>query len=379
MELACFRYVAGAWSQPFPALDSPQTLVLAFAGPGYHARPELFAELAAAYPQATLIGCSTSGEIDQTRVVDESITVSVVKFARTRLRWTHAKLGDSRDAGHTVADALYEADLRAVMVLSDGLRVNGTELVAGLSARLPERVVVTGGLAGDGDRFGHTWVLVDGKPEAHAVVAVGLYGDAVRVSHGSKGGWDAFGPERVVTKAKGNVLLELDGKPALALYKEYLGERAAELPSSALLFPLALRASQDDRDAVVRTVLGVDEQSQAMVFAGDLPVGSYAKLMRANFDRLIMGAQDAAEIARSGSSSSSSSPGLLAIAISCVGRRLVLGERCEEEIEATYEALPHGSHQVGFYSYGEIAPAPHGGRVALHNQTMTLTLLGEVA
>jgi len=371
MELACFRYVHGAWSQRFPALDSERTLVIAFAGAGYVDRPELFAQLAAAFPSSTMIGCSTSGEIDQTRIRDESITVAAVKFASTRVRCTHAKLGDSRDAGAALADALMAPDLRAVMVLSDGLRVNGSELVRGLNAQLPESVVVTGGLAGDGDRFGRTWVLVDGKPTSNAVVAVGLYGDAVRVSHGSKGGWDTFGPERVVTRSVGNILYELDGRPALALYKEYLGDRAAGLPGSALLFPLSLRASHDDANAVVRTVLGVDEAAQSMVFAGDLPTGWYAKLMRANFDRLILGAQ-AAGAAAAGTGSAPA----LSIAISCVGRRLVLGERSEEETEATLEMLPAGTQQVGFYSYGEISPHATG-RCDLHNQTMTLTLLGE--
>ena len=76
------------------------------------------------------------------------------------------------------------------------------------------------------------------------MVAVGLYGEHVKLGHGSKGGWDTFGPERIVTKSDGNVLYELDDKPALALYKEYLGDRAAGLPGSALLFPLALRASK---------------------------------------------------------------------------------------------------------------------------------------
>jgi hypothetical protein len=373
MELACFRYVEGAWSERFPALDSERTLVFAFAGAAYRDRPEVLAELAGAFPSSTLIGCSTSGEIDQTHIRDESITVAVAKFARTRVRMTSAKLGDSRDAGCALADSLFAPDLRAVLVLSDGLRVNGSELVGGLGSRLPERVVVTGGLAGDGDRFGNTWVLVDGKPESHAVVAVGLYGDAVRVSHGSKGGWDTFGPERVVTRSKGNVLYELDGRPALALYKEYLGERAAGLPGSALLFPLSLRSSPDDANSVVRTVLGVDEAAQSMVFAGDLPTGSYAKLMRANYDRLILGAQGAAESAMGAMAGASPS---LSIAISCVGRRLVLGERSEEETEATLEMMPPGTQQVGFYSYGEISP--QGGRCDLHNQTMTLTLLGEV-
>jgi hypothetical protein len=124
----------------------------------------------------------------------------------------------------------------------------------------------------------------------------------------------------------------------------------------------------------VRTVLAVDEQRQSMTFAGDIPQGSRAQLMRANFDRLIQGASDAATLA--GAARDVRDGETLAIAISCVGRRLVLGERTEEEVEATLDVLPPGSRQIGFYSYGEISPYAKG-PCDLHNQTMTLTTIAE--
>ena len=376
MQLATFCYAAGTWSTAFPDLDSEQTLVLAFASPGFCDNIEPLRAMVAAFPRGVVLGCSTSGEIDHTSVRDDSITVAAIKFDKVRIRRAHAVLAankDSHSAGVEIADQLAAEDLRAVLVLSEGLHVNGSDLVRGLNSRLPEGVVVTGGLAGDGARFARTWVLLDGRPQETTVVAVGLYGAALRIGHGSKGGWDTFGHERVVTGARGNVLYTLDDQPALALYKEYLGERAASLPGSALLFPLSLRTSSEGTNSVVRTVLSVDEATQSMTFAGDIPIGAYVKLMRANFDRLIMGAQGAA----SASGFECAGP-TLSIAISCVGRRLVLGERTEEETEATIDALPPGTQQIGFYSYGEISPHATG-RCDLHNQTMTLTLLGEAA
>ena len=374
MKLSTLRFLHGSWSGPFPDLDSEKTLVVAFAAPSYGDRPELFAQLAAAFPRAAVIGCSTSGEIDHTRIRDESITVAVMQFERTRVRYAHAPIASAEQsfaAGGAIADQLLGPELKALLVLSRGHDVNGSELIRGLNAKLPEHVIVTGGLAGDGDRFGKTYVLGEGTPLRDAVVAVGLYGDHVRVGHGSKGGWDTFGPERVVTRSLGNVLYTLDDRPALALYKEYLGDRASGLPGSALLFPLSLRASQNATESVVRTVLGVDEAAQSMTFAGDLPMGSYATLMRANFDRLILGAQGAGHAAMREYPAPA-----LCIAISCVGRRLVLGERTEEEIEAALESLPKGTAQIGFYSYGEISPHATG-RCDLHNQTMTLTVISE--
>jgi len=374
MQLETFGFVNGTWSSAFPDLDSERTLVVVFAAPSFGDNAAPLSAMLEAFPRSAVIGCSTSGEIAQTSVRDESISVAAIKFDHVRIRHAHARLAantDSFAAGIAIADQLVADDLRAVLVLSEGLHVNGSELVRGLNGRLPEGVVVTGGLAGDGARFARTWVLLEGKPQSDAVVAVGLYGAALQIGHGSKGGWDTFGHERVVTSARGNVLYTVDDQPALALYKEYLGDRAASLPGSALLFPLSLRTSQDDTNSVVRTVLSVDEATQSMTFAGDIPTGAYVKLMRANFDRLIMGAQGAA----SGSTFAGVGPAL-SIAISCVGRRLVLGERTEEETEATIDALPPGTRQIGFYSYGEISPHATG-RCDLHNQTMTLTLLGE--
>ncbi len=239
---------------------------------------------------------------------------------------------------------------------------------------LPKGVIVTGGLAGDGDRFQTTWTLQGQEPQTGYISAIGFYGKNIRVNHGSKGGWDIFGPERLITRSRGNVLYELDGKPALDLYKEYLGDRANGLPATALLFPLAIRSPSDNEKQLVRTILKVDEKEHSMIFAGDIPEGSHAQLMRANFDRLIEGASFAASKTSEGESGEKSR---LAIAISCVGRRLILGERAEEETEATLETFPKGTQQVGFYSYGEISPYVKGQSCDLHNQTMTLTLISE--
>ncbi|HYF13516.1 MAG TPA: FIST N-terminal domain-containing protein [Phycisphaerales bacterium] len=367
------------WSVPeFPRLDSERTLVLVFGAPSYLNDGRAIAELARWYPTSCIAGCSTSGEIHGSSLRDETLSVAVMRFAHTKLSLVTAPVrtpADSFNAGDSLARQLGGPGLRGVLVLSDGLKVNGSELIRGLNGVLPTDVVVTGGLAGDGDRFQRTWVLRNGAPADGFISAVGFYGDRVRIGHGSKGGWDVFGPERVVTRSEGNVLYELDGKPALPLYKGYLGERAAGLPATALLFPLALRQNGDDKKSLVRTVLSIDEKNQSLVFAGDIPQGSYAQLMRANFDRLIEGAAESALMTRSNLNGAVAGP-CLTVAVSCVGRRLVLGERTEEELERSLETLPEGTKQVGFYSYGEISPYSTG-RCDLHNQTMTLTTITE--
>ncbi len=376
MKIQTLSLQPGAgWAAPIDAsLDGDATMILLFGAPQLIDAPAPVTALLAALPRAHAIGCSTAGEIHGTCVGDHGAVAAIVRFERTAIRTAVAEVArarDSRAAGAQLGAALADPALRAVLVLSDGLTVNGSALVAGLAANLAPGVTITGGLAGDGSRFLATWVMHAGALRRGVVTALGLYGPHLRIGHGSRGGWDIFGPERVITRSDGNVLYELDGKPALQLYKDYLGDRAAELPASALLFPLALRTAAGSSHRVVRTVLAVDDATASLTFAGDVPQGALAQLMRANFDRLVQGASDAAAM----SQVPAGGP-ILSIAISCVGRRLVLGERIEEETEATLEALPAGTQQIGFYSYGEISPHADG-TCELHNQTMTLTTIGE--
>lgn len=367
------------WSSPFPGWDSEATLVTAFGGPELLDAPGPIAELVEAHPRSVVVGCSTSGEILGEQLCDGTLTVSVTRFETSRVHLAAeavAGTGCSRDVGARLVTRLRASapDLRAVFVLSDGLVVNGSELTRGMGEAAGPGVVVTGGLAGDGDRFGRTWVLHDGTATPGVVTAVGLAGDDLRVGHGSRGGWDILGPERRVTRSEGAVLFEIDGQPALDLYRSYLGERASGLPATALLFPLAVRAPGAEGRQVVRTILGVDEEARSLRFAGDVPQESLAQLMRANVDRIVDGAGDAAE--QTGAGTVAGEP-LLALAISCVGRRLLLGQRTEDELEALVSGLPAGADVVGFYSYGEISPVA-AGTCDLHNQTMTVTTVQEV-
>jgi hypothetical protein len=374
-----YRTATGWTPEPDPSLDGEQTLVLVFAAPEFAADPAPLQALARAFPRARRLGCSTAGEIAGPGVHDASISAAVVRFDRARLAHAVTTVdgaGDSAAAGARLAAALPHESLQAVFVLSDGLHVNGTALVDALVQRLPPGVAVTGGLAGDGSRFASTWVLAGEGAAAGHVGAIGLYGDSLCIGHGCDGGWQDFGPERRITRVQGNVLYELDGRPALELYKTYLGDLAAGLPGTALLFPLSVRRDGQAEAPLVRTVLAVDEASQSMTFAGDLPPGGLARLMRAHGDQLIDSAAQAAQQALGEARAADGGPALV-VSVSCVGRRLVLGQRTDEELESVLDAAPPGSVHLGFYSYGEISPRAAGGVSELHNQTMTVTVLRE--
>jgi hypothetical protein len=379
MELTTLAYHDSKWQGEFPPLDSKQTLVIVFGAPEFRDQPEPVEAIARAYPNSVVIGCSTSGEIFGEEIRDNSLSAAIVKFEHARLEYAESHVqssGDSFFAGQDIATRLFKPDLRAILVLSEGIHINGSELVRGMNSIVPESVVVTGGLAGDGDRFQRTWVLRKGCVEENGIVAVGIYGQRVHIGHGSKGGWEQAGTEHKITRSAGNVLYELDGKPALKVYEEHLGDKAAGLPATGLLFPLSLRITPDSPKTIVRTILGIDRDKQSLTFAGDIPNGYVAQFMQADFDRLVGGAADAARMMQSGTGASDAQSPTLMVAISCVGRRLVLGERTKDELEATHAIGGDNSRQIGFYSYGEISPYASG-HCDLHNQTMTLTSISE--
>lgn len=361
------------------ALDNPfiqAQLILVFGGVEA-IQASRYEELRGLFPTAQILGCSTAGEIFQTQVLEEELVATAIQFEHTAVQGFEIQLSPAETsfaAGDRLGRQILPHNLVHVFVLSDGLQVNGSELVRGLMQHLPLGVTITGGLAGDGDRFQQTQVLWNDAPQSGKVVALGLYGDRLKVGFGSFGGWEPFGPERQITKSHGNVLYELDGEPALALYKKYLGEHAADLPASGLLFPLSLRVEASDR-FLVRTILAVSEANQSLTFAGDVPEGTSAQLMRASFDRLVKGAMQAASISLQ---HLSGAPPELAILISCVGRKLLLKQRIEEEVEGVQEVLGVGTNLTGFYSYGEISPFAPGASCELHNQTMTITTLVEL-
>lgn len=375
MKVEQWSHINGEWSQKPEdlRLGKSANLIFIFGARSCLENQDLLRVVRGVYPKdATYIGCSTAGEILDAKVLDNSLVVTAVELERTPIRAASCmihSMEESQKAGEELAKTLNQSGLKHVFVLSDGTQVNGSELVRGIASQLPPSVAVTGGLAGDGSAFQKTIILFNDVVAPAQVAAIGFFGDALKIGYGSMGGWDVYGISRKVTRSKGNVLYELDGKPALEIYKLYLGEKAKDLPSSALLFPLSLKTGGNG-GAVVRTVLGVDDQEQSMTFAGDIPEGIYVQFMKANFTRLVEGASQAASTSYNALQEKEPD---LAILVSCVGRKLVLKQRTEEETEAVRQILGSKPKMLGFYSYGEISPFTPNAKCELHNQTMTIT------
>lgn len=374
MLVSQLQYKSGHWHRDADGEASHAQLVLVFGDRMVLRAGGYLPELQRMFPAAEVVCCSSGGDIKGASATEGGLVATAIAFGRATLKVVEEAVscvGDSEDAGARVGRRLLEDGLRHVFVLCEGLNINGSALARGLDGSLPDSVSVSGGLAGDGEHFVETVVGVGGRVHARRVVGIGFYGEHLEVGVGSFGGWEPFGPDRLVTRADGNVLYELDGRPALDVYQELLGPFGYALPASGLLFPLKIRRSVTGQ-GVIRTILGVDEGARSVTFAGDVPEGWTARLVRTQLDALIAAAGTAADRSRV---PGASGPPDLTLAVSCIGRRLLLQQRVDEELQQVQLAL--GSRVLaGFYSYGELAPARNGS-CELHNQTMTLTTLRE--
>ena len=377
MKTKQHHYLNNVWKD-FPSdLDAGKCqLVLVFGASGCIVKSDVYQHLKSTYPNADIIFSSTAGEIINDSVYDDSAVATAIEFEKTKVRCVKTNIkhhDNSFDTGNYLMEQLLTDDLNSVFVISDGTSINGSELVDGFNNN-KTGIPVSGGLAGDAARFEKTFTGINEIPSQGNVIAIGFYGKNIVIGHGSLGGWDEFGHERTITRSDKNVLFEIDHKNALYLYKEYLGVYVNELPGSALLFPLSIRLNHSEKN-LVRTILSVNEDEKSMVFAGNLPEGSKVRLMKANFDKLIEASSTAA--ADSFKSIKNHKPDL-AVLISCVGRKLILQERTDEEVEAAKDILGEHAAITGFYSYGEISPFNSNVQCELHNQTMTITTFTEL-
>ena len=373
MKIAQHYWDNKSWKQVGTQKVTPQLCLIFGSRPTLEAFPEFYSEIKAIYPYAQVITSSTAGNIIDERLVDDTIIMTAVEFQKTTIKTGCFKLGetDDKSLGEKIAGYFIDKDLASILLFSCS-GINAGKILTGLNSVLKGSVPVSGGVAGDDTRFEKTLVGLNENIGNKLLVAIGMYGPQIKVAHGSKGGWDTFGPRRKVTKSNGNILYEIDNKPVLDLYKQYLGEKANELPGSALLFPFAI-IDPETNEEIVRGVQNIDEEKNALILYGDISEGQTLQLMRCDFDRLIDGAADSAKetfLKNAGQPE-------LAILISCVARRLVLGQLTEEELTETKKVFGNATTICGFYSYSELSPVVGDNACHLHNQTMTITTYSE--
>ncbi|QYS88010.1 FIST signal transduction protein [Flavobacterium davisii] len=365
-----------AWKYIIPKQELNNPFILIFGNRQLLEQSVVIQKIREEFPYEHLIFGSTCGEIVDNNVINHVVHVTAIEFEKSTFIIKNGNIKDyNLDAyllGKKLSSDMPKEGLKHLIVISEGSFVNGSSLIAGIEAIQLNNIPISGGICGDDDRFQKTIASYKENPKTGEVILVGLYGKTLEISAASYGGWITFGPERLITKSEANILYEIDDKPALELYRKYLGDKANELPKASLLYPLHVKAENKEK-AVVRTVLNIDENNNSMTLAGDVPINSKVQLMMASVDGLSEGAKKAAQEAMENRIKNPE----FALLVSCIGRKLVMDQRVEEEIEEVKKTIGNQTVISGFYSYGEIAPFGKNSNCELHNQTMTLTLISE--
>lgn len=331
------------------------------------------AALRGGFPEAQIVGCTTSGELLGGRILDGSIVAAAIQLSTAHVHAHSAKIGSRRDsyaAGRRLGEAIVAPALKGVLVLAEGIDCDGSQLLAGLCDAVGDQVPVFGGLAGDGIDFVVTRVAANGPFESGQAVAVGFYGKGFRIAQGLGVGWQPEQTIGPITNSAGSILYEIDQRPALDVLRRAAGLGRKITHADLLAAPLWIADPAWEASGIIRTIVGIDEDRGSLIMAGDLPRNGACSLMRTSVEAL---ASSAAEAAGKAFEQVPSSSGL-AFLVSCVGRRQVLGPAASAEAQAVSQVL-RDMLQVGFYSYGEIGPA--GASPRMHNQTICVTILSE--
>ena len=375
MKIDSLKCIDDSWQVSESQIDNKEdaNIVFLFGDSDAVKSASNFEAVKAMYPNADIVGTSSSGNIQGIEISDAVIIGTAVQFEKARTEISivdFTSADDVEQQAGAMIDQLPKENLKHVFVLSEGLLINGSDLVRGLNSKAIG-FTISGGMAGDGERFETTLIIANEVARKNRAVAIGFYGD-VTISTAYHAGWSPFGDDKIVTKSRKNVLLELNNRPALEIYKEYLGEFAEDLPYSGMRFPLNIKANEES-DPVIRTLLAIDEEENSIIFAGDIPEGYIARLMKPDMDVLI----DGSEVFTKDISIPNTNTAL-GLTVSCVGRRVVMKELIEEELESINEVLGDNVYLSGFYSYGEISPFHDDQQTCqLHNQTITLTAVYE--
>ena len=315
--------------------------------------------LKSTFPNADIVYCTSVGQIVMNEISNEVLSVTAIEFSSTQTKSLCLNISDyatKEEARIAIANQIKTEELSHILLFVDGMNVNPTEVLSCINEITQNKICITGGLASDEARFEDASIGLNEKPKPGKIIAIGFYGDKIHIHHSTCGGWEVFGMPKTVTKQEQNILFEIDDQPALDLYKEYLGKYVEGLPQSALFFPLAI-LNMDNENILTRTILSVDHANKSLIFAGDMPQGSKIQFMKSTLNKLIEASENADMIVKTKNTSQVID---YVLAISCVGRKLVLKHRIDEEVEKLYNIFGENTKLSGFYSHGEVAPFSNG-------------------
>jgi hypothetical protein len=268
----------------------------------------------------------------------------------------------------------YHSKGKVLAFFPDGLAGNGADIVRGAQEVLGPGFPIVGGSAGDDFLFQKTYQYFQGKVSTGTVPGI-LFDGSIRFGIGVRHGWTPIGEPHRVTKSEGNILHEIDGKPAVGVYEDYFGKKSDELRKEplarmAIMYPLGI-VLPGAEEYLIRDPITVKEDG-SIVCAAEVPIDSQVSLMVGGKEEAIQAARVAAQ--------QSASPSF-SLNFNCIARNKVLGDRVGDEINAVKAVLGPRADIIGFYTYGEQAPLTgligKDCKSQFCNETMVILAIGE--
>jgi hypothetical protein len=351
---------------------------------------ELLAGISSVAKDIPMVGGTTAGEISSSGFSTGSVVVMALSNEDLEFVTGIGYDMSSDEAACSVAmanDILKKAAFdpnASLLVFPNGMGGDGLKVLEGLQLVLGKDFEITGGYLGDDERFECTYQYYNGVVYKDTIVGLMVMKKkGFRTGVGVRSGFTSIGNSFICTSSEGNVVKEFEHTKALEMYKDFLGEeRASRLPAVCLEYPFGIvdRNPVDNTESLfqLRCGLSVDHEKGTISLAASIPEGSEVTLTTASRGDIINGAREAAAQAKKALAGATP---MAIIMFSCVGRKLVLGRRVQEEVDAVLECIGPDVPLIGFYTYGEIGPIDQTRKelssVKFHNETVVLWVLGK--
>lgn len=338
---------------------------------------ELLEGINEAVGTGNIVGCTGDGEMSGDGYSTGSAILAGIATDQIDFTVAYAEnLSQNCELAGKQLAAKLAPTVQYVHLFSDGITGNGCGILRGIFSVLREDLPIAGGTAGDNGKFERTWQFAGRKVLTDAAVAIGFTGD-FHLGTGVRSGWSPIGLAKKVTRASGNILYELNGEPALQVYERFLGKHAEKLPAVGVEYPLGLVGKCLDNDSgdyyLLRATMSVDRQEGSIRFAGEIPEGAEVHLTCGDNSSILEASSEAARLA---DEEIGDIQPRMVFFYSCMARKIILGQRTQEELDRIRRVFGAEVPIIGFYTYGEYCRVGCGSPSLFHNETATVSVIG---
>lgn len=332
-----------------------------------------------------IIGCSGAAVISNHGILKRGVVIMLVSlkkdiyFNTACIKDVMAKTpaGAGIELGDKLLYGFHEVRRDLSLIFSDGLIDEGSNIIFGLEERFGRSFPLIGAAAADNLAFKKTYVFYNQELLNNAACGI-LWGGKLNFGFGIKHGWKPLGKHHTVTKARGNMVQEIDGVPAAKIYEDYLAcdlrKLRSELKRVSIFYPIGIYLPGEE-EYLLRNILYVLD-NEAIIFQGNVPEGSQVRLMISTKENCLDAVHEALEEAKKGLWGYKSR---FVLIFESISRYILLGRQAGKELEIIKEGLDKDTPIIGVYTYGEQAPLKavnYQGRPHFHNQTITIVAMG---